>query len=157
MTMTQGFEALIKAVDRLTDAIGRALHLTGALGDAAASIQYPTAPGTPGYGGSDGDPATPLAAGGILRLMKPTRFEAGEAGRETLMYASGGNDRFAKSVAEEVARQMPTPSAAYAGASGPTTIQLVVDSKVVAHATFDGVLAGGSAHSKMKTLVQRMA
>lgn len=152
MTMSEGFQALIQSVDRLTEAIRRALGISQDLASQWANMPAP--PGPPS-GDNTGDGSTPLAAGGVFRFQSPVRLTVGERGRETFAYASGANDSFARRIAEEIALKLPTPSGAHAGA---VTVHayLQVDKQTIAHATLDGVAAGGAAHSKMKTLVGRM-
>jgi predicted nucleic acid-binding Zn-ribbon protein len=157
MTMTQGFQALIAAVDRLTQAIARALHLTGALSAAAAAaaaaaagIVIPAFPGDSGGGGDNG--GTREAAGDYLHLMRPRRFTAGEAGREDVVFGGAGRN-LARDVAVELARLQP--SATHMGATGSRDVIIKLDSQVLAKAVIDDFHAGGNNQTKFKQLVQR--
>jgi len=161
MTMTDGFRALIAAVDRLTQAIARALHLTGALGSAVANLPeippgYPGSPGQSGGGGGGGGGneggGTREAAGDYLHLMRPQRFIAGEAGREDVVFGGAGRN-LARDVAAELVRL--TPSASHMGATGSREVIIKLDSQVLAKAVIDDFHAGGNNQSKFRQLVQR--
>jgi hypothetical protein len=151
MTMTQGFQALIRAVDNLTRAIARALGISIDLGNEWRGMPPP--PGFPGDGGPGEPPGPPpaQALGGYYQVMRPQTFLAGEAGREDVVFGGAGRN-LARDVATELARVLPTPSAAHMGA---TTINMVVDGKVVAHAVLDNVAAGGDTQTKFGHQVRR--
>jgi hypothetical protein len=104
LTMSEGFQALIGEVQKLTEAITRGLGL------AIETIPDPSITGTVRWhvepppniprginlDGSldyDGDPVTPMANGGVGTVNEPTLFLAGEAGPEQFAF-SGANRKF---------------------------------------------------------------
>ena len=96
MTMSQGFQELMKSVDKLTQAIARGLGV--ALDNLPTetnldvNVRYNTEGGLPD---SIADPMRdinlyPMADGGTGRVTRPTLFLAGEAGAEDFAFSGGG-------------------------------------------------------------------
>ena len=95
MTMSQGFQELMKSVDKLTQAIARGLGVAldnlPTETDLNVNINY----NENGRPSGLADPlrdvdVTPMADGGMGRVTRPTLFLAGEAGAEDFAFSGGG-------------------------------------------------------------------
>jgi len=95
MTMSEGFNALIGSVQRLTDAIARGLgvaieNIPNPEVEGHVSWNVDPLPGRPDMGGMTAD-IVPMAEGGRGRVTGPTLFLAGEAGPEDFAFSGGGH------------------------------------------------------------------
>jgi len=98
MTMSEGFQALIGSVTRLTEAIGRGLGVALDSLPTETNLDVNINYNERGRPSGLPDPlrdvdVTPMADGGYGRVTGPTLFLAGEAGSEDFAF-SGGGQRF---------------------------------------------------------------
>ncbi len=150
-TMTQGFQKIVDAVTKLTDAISRGLGL------AIANIPDPEVTGRvrwnvdqiPGANDYTNDfpayPAPiPMASGGFGTVTKPTLFMAGEAGREQYAF-SGAGKTFGSGAA-------PTTDA-------PSRTQVIVQigDRQLGDFVLEDIMAGGKSYGKFRTLVKAVS
>lgn len=157
MTMSEGFQALIKSVDRLTAAIARALGISVDLAKEWSAMPPP--PSFPGDGtGDTGNPpaAQAFASAPAVRFASSARFiESGRGvtfdGRNSMAAVQAQLARIGAGGNADVVRKLDEIH--HALVSRPN--QLIVDSRIVAEAAMDGVHAGGAAQSKFRTQVQR--
>jgi len=95
MTMSQGFQELMKSVDKLTQAIARGLGVALDNLPTETNLDVNINYNENNRPGGITDPLrdvniTPMADGGIGRVTRPTLFLAGEAGAEDFAFSGGG-------------------------------------------------------------------
>lgn len=149
-TMTQGFQKIVDAVQKLTDAITRGL------GTAIANIPDPQVEGhvswkvddipDGGFSRSPDSPIIPMASGGMGRVTKPTLFLVGEKGPEDFA-ASGANKSFGD-IGGGVTVQVGDVYVTAAKGDDPEDL---------AAKFIDGIIRGGKTYGKFRTLVKAVA
>ena len=95
MTMSEGFQSLLKSVDKLTQAIARGLGVALESLPTETNLDVNINYNENNRPGGIADPLrdinlTPMADGGIGRVTRPTLFLAGEAGAEDFAFSGGG-------------------------------------------------------------------